>query len=1046
MKRVVKIALITLATIIVLVLAAAVAIPYFFKDQILVTIKETANESLNAKMDFSDVSLSLFRNFPNLTVRMYDLTIDNIEPFEGIRLADVKSADITVDIMSVIRNENPLKIKAINVNQPKVNVYVLEDGRANYDIAKPSADTVVDTEEPVDLSAFRANLQRYSIENGEILYDDESLSTYVLAKGVNHSGSGDFTIDVYDLDTDTEIDSLTVRYGGITYLKRARTTLAAIFNIDQRNSKYTLKDNLLKVNELELNADGFVQLLDTSNIAMDLTFSTPQSAFKSLWSMVPNAYIAGYENVKADGKFDLGGFVKGTYNGDLEQYPAFQVNIGVENGNVKYPDLPLGISNINTKVNVNSPTSDFDDMVVNVPTFAMKLGSNPIKAIFNLKTPVSDPDIDTQIDGVLNLKELAQAFPMDGVMDLTGVIAANIEAQTRLSYIENQQYERVKMDGVAEVTNLTYKDANYPAIRINSAKAAFTPQNVRVDNFDAKLGKSDIKASGRVDNILAYFSPKKTMRGSFTARSNYFDMNEWMPQEEANGPALPAAASEESTEPVEVFDRFDFTLNATVGEIVYDTYNLKNTVVKGNMKPNKLVAQELSTNIGESDIRASGTITNMFDYLFDNQTLGGNINIASNYLNLNQFMPEDGSDPAPQSVVTTSSDATAVTGDNFDPILVPKNIDIDVNADIRKLLYTNLELSNITGKLVVANQAVMLEDVTANTLGGKMALSGGYDTKDTENPAFSIKYDLQSMDFQKSFNAFNSFQVLAPIGQFIKGTFNTSLILDGKLNENMMPNFSTLSAQGFLETLNAVIENFKPIQAIGNKLNLDYFKEDLKISNSKNWFELKDGMVEVKEFDYKYKDIDMKIAGTHSLTQEIDYIIKANIPRKLLEKTGVGAAASAGYDQLAKEASKFGLNLKQSEFVNVQFNLTGSIKDPKVGLNLLGADGEAVAASPAEAAKEAVKEEAEKKIAEGKEKVQEAAKEAIDSVKNVLGQKAEAAKDSLANKAKEALKDKVGSVIDTSAVKEVDKIKEELEKFNPFKKKKKNNEEGGNGN
>ncbi|MBK7873289.1 MAG: hypothetical protein IPJ74_22760 [Saprospiraceae bacterium] len=524
-------------------------------------------------MDFSDISLSLFRNFPNLTVRIYDLSIENIEPFEGIKLADVKSADVTVDIMSVIRNENPLKIKGINVKQPKINVYVLEDGRANYDIAKPSTDTTAEEAEPADLSAFRANLQGYSIEEGDILYDDESLGAYVSIKGLNHNGSGDFTIDVYDLDTETEIDSLTVSYGGITYLKRAHTALDAIFNIDQKNSKYTLKENVLKLNELELNADGFVQLVDSVNTAMDLTFSTPQNSFKNLLSMIPNAYIAGYENVKADGKFDLGGWVKGTYNGDLEQYPAFQINLGVDNANVKYPDLPLGITNINTKVNVNSPSSNFDDMVVNVPNFAMKLGSNPIKAIFNLKTPISDPDIDTKIDGVLNLKELSQAFPMEGVNDLNGVIAANIEAKTRLSYIENQEYERVNMNGVAEITNLTYKDAIYPAIRINNAKAAFTPQNVRVDNFDAKLGKSDIKANGRVDNILAYFSPKKTMKGSFTVRSNYFDANEWMPQEDASQPALPAA--EESAEEIEIFDRFDFTLDATLGEIVYDTYNIK---------------------------------------------------------------------------------------------------------------------------------------------------------------------------------------------------------------------------------------------------------------------------------------------------------------------------------------------------------------------------------------------------------------------------------------------------------------------------------------
>lgn len=1045
MKRAIKITLISLAAILVLVVGAAIAIPILFKDQILATIKEETNNNLNAKVDFSDASLSLFRQFPNLTVRLSDLTIENIEPFAGIKLADVKSADITLDIMSVIRNEKPQRIKGINVDAPKINVYVLKDGRSNYDIVKPSTDTVATTAEPVDYSGFKISLDNYNITNADILYDDKSLGVFVAAKGVDHSGSGDFTIDVYDLDTKTEIDSLTVNYGGISYLKRAHATLDAIFNIDQTNSKYTLKDNALKLNELELNADGYVQLPDADNVNMDLTFSTPQNEFKNLLSMIPNAYIAGYENVKADGKFDLSGLVKGTYNGELEQYPAFQVDFVVANANVKYPDLPLGINNINTNININSPSSDFDDMVIDIPDFSMKLGNNPFKAIFNLKTPISDPDIDMDVEGVINLQELAQAFPMEGIQDLSGVIAADMSAKTRLSYIENQQYERVNMDGTFAITNMNYKGDGYPAIKINEAKAAFTPQNVRIDNFDAKLGKSDIKANGRVDNILAYFSPKKTMRGTMTVRSNYFDANEWAPTETTTEvkPNLPDSDATEETatasEPVEIFDRFDFTLDAVMKEIVYDEYKLENTVVRGNMKPNKLVANELSTKIGNSDFKASGVITNMFDYAFDNQTLGGDINFQSNLLDLNQFMVSEEASATPPA---TSLEGTATTStEALDPILIPENINININADVDKLLYTNMVLNNLKGNLIVADQAVMIEEATANTLGGDVALSGGYDTQDPENPAFSIKFDLQKMDFQKSFNTFNTFQAVAPIGQFLKGTFNTSLIMDGKLGDDMMPDLSTLNVQGFLETINAVVQNFKPLQAIGNKLNIDYLKEAITIENTRNWFELKDGKVEVKEFDYKYKDIDMLIGGSHSLTQEIDYIVKAKIPRALLEKSNVGAAASAGFGQIVKEASRFGLNIKQSEFVNVQFDLTGSIKDPKVGLKLLGADGESVAASPADAAKDAAKQVVEDKIAEGKEQVKETTKLAVDSAKVVLGQKVEAAKDSLANKAKDLLNDQLGTAADSSAT--VDKIKEELEKFNPFKKKKKNGE-GGN--
>ncbi len=1035
MKRALKIALITLGVLLVLLAGAAIAIPYFFKDRILATIKDAANESLNATIDFKDVQLSLFRDFPDISVRLEKLSIENLAPFEGIQLAAVESADLTVDIMSVIRNEKPMRIEAIRVKKPTVNIYVLDDGTANYNIVKPSADTVA-TEAPTDFGDLRISLRAYEVEDGTVLYDDESMGLYLNIQGLNHRGSGDFTIDVYDLDTKTSIDSLTVRYGGITYLKKANTELDAIFNIDQKNSKYTLKDNNLRINELKLNIDGFVQIPDTSNIVMDLKASTPNNDFKSLLSMIPNAYIAGYENVKANGTFNLQAAAKGTYNATLEQYPAFVVNFGVENGNVQYPGLLLGISNINTKVSVNSPTSNFDDMIVDVPNFSMKLGNNPFKAIFNLKTPISDPDINADVDGIINLKELAQAFPMENTKDLSGIITADITAKTRMSYIDNQEYERVNMNGKLQVQNMKYRLAPYPAIHIQDAKTNFTPQNVRLENFDAKLGKSDVQASGYIDNILAYFSPKKTMTGQLTVRSNYFDANEWIPKETATPaqpqPDLPNGA--EATLPTKPFDRFDFSMDAVIGDLRYDMYQIENLIVKGNMKPNRLVAEDLSLKIGNSDVKAHGTITNLFDYLFDNKVLGGSINVASNFLDLNQFMTASGTPPQANSSLTTPAST-----ENLQPFLVPANIDMDMNADVKKLLYTNIEMTSLKGKLLVENEAVVIDEATANVLGGKVALAGGYDTKDKENPAFSIKYDLQNMDFQKSFNTFNSFRTLAPIGEFIAGTFNTSLIMDGKLGKNMMPDFTTLNAKGFLETINGLIQNFKPLQAIGNQLNIEYFKESLPIKNSRNWFELKNGAIEVKEFDYKHKDIDMKISGSHSLAQEINYLIKAKIPRKLLEKTGVGKAASQGFEQLSKEASKFGLNLQKSEFVNVQFDLTGNIKNPKVGMKLLGADGTSITESPTEAATEALKKEAETKIEEGKQAIKETANKAIDSVKTVASQKVEAAKDTLGKKAEEIIKDKVGTAIDSTTK---DKIKEELDKFNPFKKKKKNDGSG----
>lgn len=1065
--KVIKRILIIAGVLLLLLVVAAFTIPFLFKDKLLAFAKTEINATLNAKVDFQDVSLSLFRSFPNLSFQLQNFSVTGIDAFEGVRLAGGQSAEFTLDLMSVLGGSGPVEIKSVHLEKPEINIHVLKNGVANYDIVKPS-DAPEAPAEAVDYSGFQVNLREYSINGANVLYDDKSGDVFLEIKNLNHSGEGNFTIDVFDLRTQTAIGALTVAQGGINFLNSAKANLEATFNIDQKNSKYTLKDNILLLNELKLNAAGFVQMPpEGDDIAMDLKFSTPQNDFKSLFSLIPSAYIEGYENVKVNGKFDLAGEVKGVFNGEKEQYPAFRIQMAVENGDVKYPDLPMGIANIQAKVDVNSPTSNFDNMVVNISRFAMKVGNNPFEGKFLLKTPISDPDVDAVAKGVINLGELAQAFPMQGIDQIRGIISADISAKTRLSYIENKDYERVNMNGKMGLKDLIYRTADMATVNIRDAQMDFTPQNVQLNRFDAKLGKSDIQASGAIDNILAYFSPKKTMTGTLKVRSNYFDANEWLTEE---APATTTAAPQQPVTPAteeataggeRPFDRFDFTMDAKMNELVYGDYRVLNAVLKGNAKPNRLQVETIGAQIGKSDILASGVITDAFDYLFDDGTLGGNIQLRSKLLDLNQFMTTD---PAAAAATTGSTTAPATT-ESLDPIEVPANIAMTIQADIDRLIYTNMVLEDLKGKLVVENQSVVLEDATTRTLGGTMNIAGGYDTKNVENPAFNFKFDLKKMDFQKSFATFNTFQKLAPIGKFIEGLFNTTLIMEGRLGKDMMPDLSSLSAQGFLQTINGVIKGFKPLQAIGNSLNVKELKDNLKLTDSKNWFEVKNGAVELKEFDYKVQGIDMKIGGTHSLTQDMDYKVKAKVPRKLLEQNAVGAAASSGLNALQKEASKYGVNLKQSEFVNVLINLTGSITDPKVKLQLLGADGEATLGEAAkdqvnaelDKQKEVLRQKAEAELEKGKEIVKEKVNQAADTARAVINKKVEEAKDKATEVVKEKIGEKAGTVLDSTARKKVDealegagkgskdKIKEELDKFNPFKKKKDGEKKDGGG-
>ena len=1038
MKIVKRIVIVVFAVLIVL-LGAAAALPYFFKDTLLAKAKTTINENVNAEVEFSDVSLSLFRNFPDISLGLNDLQIQGVDTFADVTLIKCRQLDLTLDLFSVLRKREPIRLEGLTLKEPVLDIRVLTDGTANYDIAAPSATAEEESASSTNNDLVIA-LRRYAIADGTLRYDDQSLDMLLDLRGIQHTGSGNFTLSVYDLDTETTTESTLFRYAGIDYIDGAQANLDAILNIDQKNQKYTLKDNDLTLNAMHLVGNGYVQLAG-EDINMDLRIEAPSNEFKELLSMVPGAYMQGYEQVRADGTFALSAIVNGTYNAATNTYPAFSVDLNIQDGRVQYPDLPLGLRNINADAQINSSSSNLDDMTVQIPTFNLVVADNPIQGRFNLSRPITNPTVDAALDGTVRLDELAQAFPMPGVESLSGTITADVQVATSMQEIDRQAYEDVDMAGQVTASKVVYRSTAYPEIRVASAKMGFSPQFVSVSDLDLKAGKSDVQGSARIDNILAYFAPEKTMRGQVQLRSNLIDANEWTQTSPSANTTTESPAPISST-PTEVFDRYDFALDAEVERMEYEDYVLTNTVARGRFTPARLTIDEAATTIDESDLRASGYIDNVYGYLFGGETLGGDITLQSNNLNLNPFMTaysgEDESSPA----------EPAGTGE-YGVLVIPDNVDITLRADVAELIYTNMTLRNISGALEVADRTVALRDVVAQAFGGTMRLDGMYDTSDPEVPAYSVAYGMEQMQFQSAFQSLNTMQQLAPIGKFIEGLFTSQLVMEGTLTDNMMPNLSTLDAKGFLETVNGTLKAYPPVQSIANTLRIQELQDNISLKNTRNWVEINDGRVEVKPFDVNIKDIPMTIAGSHGLNQDMAYDIKAAIPRERLENNAVGAAAGDLVNKLQAEASHLGLPFEQSETVNVLIELTGSLTDPKINVRLLGLDGDTSAGEQitgainqkVEAGKERLEEEAQVAIEKGKEQLQSEAQKLLDSTKAQAQEKAgnilKDAKEKAGAAADTLLKKQVKKVLDEKKAKEeVDNLKKELEKFNPFKKKK----------
>jgi hypothetical protein len=930
--------------------------------------------------------------------------------------------DLALDLWSAIFGDK-IAINGLYLDQPKINVFVLEDGSANYDIAKPEPPGTP----PASAESSPVQLEHYAITNGEIHYDDRAMAMRADILGINHEGSGEFTADIYDLVTETEVEKLSVRYGGVQYLSNARATWKSTLNADMPNMKFTFKENDLQVNALSVMVDGWFQMPNETDYQMDLKFGTPQNTFKSFLSIIPGAYTQDFENVKADGTIQFAGIVKGKYNETT--YPAFKIDMKIANGNVKYPSLPLGISGINVDMSVNSPSSNLNSMVVDIPRFALRIGSNPIEGRFNLKTPETNPTVDTKIAGTLNLGELSKAFPMAEVQELTGIIKADILAKASMRQVDEGQYDQVTMLGNFNIQNMNYRAKGLPPVRINALTASLSPQKVDIPNFDARLGKSDIRASGKVDNILAYFSTTKTMTGSLNMRSSYFDANEWVTEEAATADAgkVPSAAPA-ATE--KMFDHWDFTVDGAIGKLLYGEYTLTDLSLKGNFTPNKMTVDNFGMKIGDSDLSGSGRILNAWDYVFDNRTVSGEVSLKSNYFDLNPYMtdaPPTTENPAPQAVM-----------------LVPENVDMTLNADFAKVRYTNMDLQNLNGQVVVKNGVAALRDFTADVLGGQVAIAGAYSTYEPAKPSFDVNMALLNIGFRDAYTNFATVKAMAPIAQLIDGKFSAKFSTNGILGKDMMPDLNTLAAAGFLETINAVVSNFKPVSEISSKLNLNYLNR-LELPNSKNAFEIKDGKVTLSPFTAQVRDVTMQIGGSHSLSSEMNYQILTKTPRKALEKTALGSAANSGLRWISGEASKFGVNVAQGEYINVRFDITGTMAKPKVAFKILPSDGErsiqeeasATAQATLNQAKDTLRNMATQKVEAAKQQAEAVAQKAIDTVKTVVNQKVE--------EAKEKAVQEVGKAVGDEAAKKAEEVikknkaaedaKKKLDEWNPLKKK-----------
>ena len=583
--------LIGAGAVIALVLLLLVLVPLLFGDRIATRVKTQLNRSLNARVDWSDAGLGFFHDFPNLTLTLDDFTLVGVDRFAGDTLAAVPHFRVVVNLASAVRNalgsSAPIVVRALELDRPRLHLLTLEDGAANWDIMKKDTAAAPGAAgKPVAVS-----LQRFAIDSATVAFQNRAAKLDARIAGLDQTLTGDFGNEQVDVETRAHADTVTVTFAGITYLNRVRLDLSVDAAADLARKTLTLGESGLRLNELLLAFSGSVASVG-ERLALDLAFGAPKTDFKHILSLVPAVYAKDFQSVQTTGTLGLSGKVKGEY-GD-SAFPAFTLRTKVDNATFRYPDLPLPARDIFLDLGISNPGGSADSTTVNLSRLHLVLGKNPLDAVLVLRTPISDPDVDARFAGTVDLGDLKRTVKLDDVQQLDGVVSADAAVRTRMSWVDQGQFDRVAARGTIDVRGLSLKSAALPhPLGITEASLALAPRRAELRRFSGTVGSSDLSATGYLDNLLGYALRDDDLRGSASLTSRRFNLDEW--RSDSGGLSI-----------IPVPPKIDFALDAKVSELIFDSLSMTNARGKLRVKDQRITLEDFSLNALGGSIGLTG--------------------------------------------------------------------------------------------------------------------------------------------------------------------------------------------------------------------------------------------------------------------------------------------------------------------------------------------------------------------------------------------------------------------------------------------------------
>lgn len=375
------------------------------------------------------------------------------------------------------------------------------------------------------------------------------------------------------------------------------------------------------------------------------------------------------------------------------------------------------------------------------------------------------------------------------------------------------------------------------------------------------------------------------------------------------------------------YEAFEFSGNGNIFNLQYTDSKIHKPVAISNshisITPANVTLDSLNISVGKSELSVRGAIGNYISYLLNKGDLNGELIAHSTIFDANEWLKKDTATAKGPPVITNKTGAT-VAKPKPSYFKVPAHINLTIHSQFDTILNNKFVIENLKGQLLVRDEAVDLNGVSANLLGGSATLAAKYDTKNTKQPAINFAYSIRKMDIRQAYQDIKAIAQVAPGVQYVTGICSGSITGSGKLKPDMSVDYQLLAGEGNIFMPDIKITELPVLNEIYKIAKIPSL-QNLEVKDAQTSFTFKNGRVNLAPIGLKFTNgYSMFIKGSSGFDQRVDYDMKLDVPAKQVVSSSPIAQGILSFLP--------GLAGKLPQTMEFTFKITGNAVKPNVKL------------------------------------------------------------------------------------------------------------------